>query len=397
MDDELLQWRGPFRSLPRPLGLSSAQAILTSMAWLAGIGTLATLPDVLGFTHLRGWDRLGMTGAAVVFAAITAGLFALARGSRERLEIWLPPVACGVLLAGAVLLNMAVVFVGSDFGGVTVFFVELLLMGFFVLRRPWALALTVTTLGLFAVALGVLDDPPSPLLQFANVMAAAVATGVLVGAFANRLDDARHQLTTINGRFRRFLAPQVADVLTTGEDALAPHRSEIAVAFVDLRGFTAFTNASEPDQVVAVLDEYYAAVGTVVDRYNGTIGGFDGDGVFAFLGDPIRNDDAATDAVSMAREIATELDRLTEGWGDLGYGIGLAYGTATVGVVGFEGRLDYTPVGVCVNLAARLCSDAKHREIVIDASLKAAAGEVNLRDSIDLKGFGLTETYAIDH
>lgn len=397
MDDELLEWRGPFRSLPRDLGANSARAIVRAAAWLAGIGTLATLPDVFGLTNLRGADRFGMVGAAFTLSLITVTLFALTKTSRGLLEVLLPTVMFAAFVVVAVLLNVAVVLVGSNFSGVTVFFVELLLMGFFVLRRSWAIGLTALNLALFAMALVALDDPPSPILQFANVMAAAVATGVVVGAFANRLDDARHQLTTINSRFRRFLAPQVADVLTTGEDTLAPHRSEIVAVFVDLRGFTAFTNASTPERVVEVLDEYYATVGSIVDEHQGTIGGFDGDGVFAFLGDPVPNPDAAVDAIVMAKAIALALDARVTSWGELGYGIGLAYGEATVGVVGFEGRLDYSPLGACVNLAARLCADAKHQEIVIDASLKAAAGEVTQRDSVDLKGFGLTETYTVDH
>lgn len=117
--------------------------------------------------------------------------------------------------------------------------------------------------------------------------------------------------------------------------------------------------------------------------------------LFAFLGDPVPNANAAADALAMAREIAVALDGLTPGWGDLGYGVGLAFGEATVGLVGFEGRIDYTPVGACVNLAARLCADAQPGEIVIDESLRVTAGSVTTRSSVDLKGFGAVTTYRL--
>ena len=401
--DETLVWRGPFRAMPRALSTSSARALLTAFGWLVGIACLAVMPDILGLTSLHGAARAVFTLAGVIAVVLTAGIFRVARATPQRLEALLPPLVFVVFVLGPILVNVAVVIVGPDFGGVTVFFVELLLMAFFVLRRPWAVAVTVLTLALYAAALVALDDPPSPLIQFTNVLAAAVATGVLIGAFANRLDDTRSQLAQLNGRLRRFLARQVAEAVASEDDALAPHRREIALCFVDLRGFTTFTNAVDPARVVDVLAEYYAAVGTLVDTYGGTIGGFDGDGVFAFLGDPVPNEDAAAHAVAMSKEIAVSLDKLTAKWSKdgpkLGYGIGLSFGEATVGLVGFEGRLDYTPVGACVNLAARLCSDAKHREIVIDAAIKDAASVTGTRRraSVDLKGFGEVATYGVRH
>ena len=147
------------------------------------------------------------------------------------------------------------------------------------------------------------------------------------------------------GRLRRFLAPQVADVVMaeTGEPLLEPHRTEVAVLFCDLRGFTRFTNSVDADTVVAVLAEYYAKVGAVLEAHGATVGGYEGDGIMAYLGDPIPRSDAAPASVAMAREIGVHLDDLTGRWHadghDLGYGMGLAYGPATLGVVGFAGRL----------------------------------------------------------
>jgi len=152
-----------------------------------------------------------------------------------------------------------------------------------------------------------------------------------------------------------------------------------------------------------VLAEYYAAVGAVLEGHGATIGGYDGDGIMAYIGDPIPQPDAAVAAVGMARAIGGSLDGLVERWRsdgyDLGYGIGLAYGPATLGVVGFDGRFDYTALGAVVNLAARLCADAAPGEIVIDASMTAAAGGdrgARHRGDVTLKGFdGAVRTYAL--
>jgi class 3 adenylate cyclase len=208
------------------------------------------------------------------------------------------------------------------------------------------------------------------------------------------------------GRLRRFLAPQVADVVmsASADDALlAPHRRDVAVLFCDLRGFTRFTNSVDPDTVVSVLGEYYAAVGAVLEAHGATIGGYDGDGIMAYLGDPIPRADAAVVGVEMARAIGWAVDLLVAGWRsaghDLGYGIGVAYGPATLGVVGFDGRFDYTALGAVVNLAARLCSDASAGEIVVDGSMRAAAGGdagARHRGDVSLKGFDRdVPTYAL--
>ena len=150
-----------------------------------------------------------------------------------------------------------------------------------------------------------------------------------------------------------------------------------------------------------MLDDYYRVVGSILDRHGATIGGFDGDGVMAYFGDPVRIDEPAHEALITASEIADELDEYLDSWSTatavLGYGIGVAFGIATLGVVGFEGRSDYTPVGAVVNLAARLCSDARSGEIVLDDEIhtRIAARGATRRADVDLKGFGAVPTYAM--
>lgn len=423
-NDETLTWRGPLRTLPRELDTSSVRSLLKSAGWLCGMGMLAALPDLVGATEVDGVQRLVMTLTGVVFAGFSVGLLRLAKAAPDRLEAAVPPVMFTLFVTASVVINGVVIIAGPTFGVVAVFFVELLLMAFFVLRRPWAIAITLLTLALYAGALVALNDPTDPVSQFFDVVAAAVATGAVVGAFANRLDDARRELAHVNdrleqrvadqvneleriGRLRRFLSRQIAEVVTSeGADALlAPHRSTIAVFFVDLRGFTAFANAVSAERVMQLLDDYYDAVGSILDAHEATIGGFDGDGIFAYLGDPIARPDAAPAVVAMACEVARELDRCVTRWalGDIGvgYGIGLAYGEATLGTVGFQGRADYTPVGAVVNLAARLCADARHGEIVIDAAMQETAGLVDTavspRGDVDLKGFGITKSLVVAH
>jgi class 3 adenylate cyclase len=177
------------------------------------------------------------------------------------------------------------------------------------------------------------------------------------------------------GELRRFLAPQVADAVLAGggqaaSEALKPHRRRIAVVFCDLRGFTNFTNTAEPDDVLDVLDAFYRVVGKALNEYGATVGPFQGDGIMAYFNDPVPCDDPATTAVTMMVELRAPLDELCDGWAargfELGYGCGIAYGYATLGVVGFEGRSDYTPLGNVVNIAARLTDEAGWGEILID-------------------------------
>jgi len=173
-------------------------------------------------------------------------------------------------------------------------------------------------------------------------------------------------------RLKRFFSPQLAELIVAGgvDDPLRTHRREITVVSVDLRGFTAFTELSEPEEVISVLHEYHAEMGRLILKYEGTIEYFAGDGMMVLFNDPVPVPDPALRAVRMALEMQTVFTRLSAAWRrhgfELGMGVGIAQGYATIGAIGFEGRWDYGAVGTVTNLAARLCAEAKAGQILTD-------------------------------
>jgi adenylate cyclase len=198
------------------------------------------------------------------------------------------------------------------------------------------------------------------------------------------------------GRLRRFLPRQVAElVVTSGQESLLEsHRREISVVFCDLRGFTAFAEVAEPEEVMDVLRAYHAAAGRLNDKYEGTLARFLGDGLMVFFNDPVPCPDPAVRAVKLAVELRTAVDHLADGWAkrghQLGFGVGIAQGYATLGRIGFEDRLDYTAIGTVVNQAARLCGEAKAGEILLTqrvANAVEAAIDVEPLGEVSLKGF----------
>jgi class 3 adenylate cyclase len=219
------------------------------------------------------------------------------------------------------------------------------------------------------------------------------ALAVVNAQLAEVVDE---QTVEIGGlqRLRQFLAPQVADaVVHRGLESLAPHRARIAVVFCDLRGFTAFSSAAQPEEVMETLEAYYALVGRALQARGATVGSFAGDGIMAYFGDPIPCEDPAGDAVAMALDLSVPLADLVGTWRrrgfDLGCGVGIAYGYATLGPVGFEGRTDYTALGPTVNLAARLCASAADGEILIDGrAFEAVRDRIAAEErEIELRGF----------
>jgi adenylate cyclase len=173
------------------------------------------------------------------------------------------------------------------------------------------------------------------------------------------------------GRLRRFLPPQVADLIVASgtEKQLESHRREITALFCDLRGFTGFSESSDPEDVMALLREYHAAIGEIINTYGGTLERYAGDGVMVVFNDPIPVDNPALQAVQMALEMRTAIDALTGKWRrlghEIGFGIGVAHGFATLGTIGFEGRFDYAAIGTVSNVASRLCDEAKPGQILI--------------------------------
>ncbi|HEU5113938.1 MAG TPA: response regulator, partial [Acidimicrobiia bacterium] len=184
------------------------------------------------------------------------------------------------------------------------------------------------------------------------------------------------------GRLRRFLSPQVAElILDSGvESVLESHRRDIVVVFCDMRGFTTFAEASEPEEVMGVLREYHEALGDLIFRFEGTLERFAGDGLMVFFNDPVRCEDGPLRAIRMSVAMRTRVHALSEGWArqghDLALGIGIAQGYATLGKIGFDSRLDYAAIGTVTNLAARLCADAEPWQILVTERVLAAAGNL---------------------
>jgi len=173
------------------------------------------------------------------------------------------------------------------------------------------------------------------------------------------------------GKLRRFLPPQVADLIVASgtEKQLESHRREITALFCDLRGFTGFSESSDPEDVMALLREYHAAIGGIINTYGGTLERYAGDGVMVVFNDPIPVDNPALQAVRMAIDMRAVIGELIEKWRklghDIGFGIGIAHGFATLGTIGFEGRFDYAAIGTVSNVASRLCDEAKPGQILI--------------------------------
>jgi class 3 adenylate cyclase len=180
------------------------------------------------------------------------------------------------------------------------------------------------------------------------------------------------------GRLRRFLPPQVADLIVASETEkqLESHRREITALFCDLRGFTGFSESSDPEDVMALLREYHAAIGEIIIKYSGTLERYAGDGVMVIFNDPVPVENPALQAVLMALEMRAAIGALIEKWcdlgHDLGFGIGIAHGFATLGTIGFEGRFDYAAIGTVSNVASRLCDEAKPGQILISPRVRQA-------------------------
>jgi adenylate cyclase len=197
-------------------------------------------------------------------------------------------------------------------------------------------------------------------------------------------------------RLRRFLSPTLAEVvMERGESVLESHRRELAVLFADLRGWTDFSSATEPEEVMTVVGSYHAAMGELILRYEATVGWFAGDGLMVWFNDPIPCDDPAARAVRMAVEMRDAMSELTGSWRkrghELDFSLGVALGYATIGRIGFEGRYDYGAVGSVLNLASRLCDAAQPGQIVVSQRVLAEVDEIVKAEplgALTLKGFG---------
>jgi adenylate cyclase len=198
------------------------------------------------------------------------------------------------------------------------------------------------------------------------------------------------------GRLKRFFSPQVAELILTGgtDDPLQSHRRELTVVFLDLREFTAFAETAAPEDVMAVLNAYHAEMGRVIMAYEGTLEHFAGDGIMVFFNDPVPIENPAERAVRMALAMRERVASLTTEWQKQGYGlafgIGIAQGFATIGKIGFEDRWEYGAIGTVVNLAHRLCGEAKPGQILVTQKVLALVRPVVEAEPVGdltLKGF----------
>jgi class 3 adenylate cyclase len=206
------------------------------------------------------------------------------------------------------------------------------------------------------------------------------------------------QVTEIGrmARLKRYFSPQVADsVLEKDDDSMfKTHRREITVVFLDLRGFTAFSDSAEPEEIMELLRSYHAVMGKLIFKFEGTLERFAGDGIMIFFNDPIACEDHTERAVRMAVAMRAEARELRAGWLKKGYdldlGVGLACGYATLGNIGFEGRIDYGAIGNVTNLASRLCDEAKGGQILTNQKTLSKVEhlvETEPLQELQLKGF----------
>jgi class 3 adenylate cyclase len=249
---------------------------------------------------------------------------------------------------------------------------------------------------LYRREVGLFSDRQIELVKaFADQAVIAIENARLLNDL-NRLNQQLEQRVTDQvseiermSRLRRFLPPQVADLIVASgtEKRLESHRREITALFCDLRGFTGFSEKSDPEDVMSLLREYHAAIGEIIIKYSGTLEHYAGDGVMVFFNDPIPVPNPALQAVQTALEMRMAIEALTEKWRrlghELGFGVGIAHGFATLGTIGFEGRFDYAAIGTVSNVASRLCDEAKPGQILISPRVLMA-----VEDAINVEPVG---------
>lgn len=381
---------------------------------VSGVAPLPILASTVARREIRQLDLV--IGASIGSVAFGLLVFLF-------VEVWPAPFQRNVepyllasLCAAGVLTSISLIGFGPRYGIIAVTYPEPVIFAFVLLRSGWAYGIAALVAAEIAVVFGVQQGWHGLLGQWTTVVAAVIGTSIFAGQLAARMiastaaeHAARNQLAELNatlqqrvdkqvaeleraGSLKRFLAPQIADAVLSGDsdELFRPHRRRIAVFFCDLRGFTGFAAHAEPEDVIDVLATYYRVVGERLRASNATVGSFAGDGIMAYFNDPVPCDDPAGTAVAMARAIRADLGAEITGWRrlgyDLGFGIGIAVGHATLGVVGFEGRQDYTAIGTVVNLAARLCDAAAPDQILVDAR---TAGELHAVATTPVSGLAL--------
>jgi class 3 adenylate cyclase len=381
------------------LGGGFLTLIVASIAW--------RIPERLSWNPLG----VGISGAAAM--AVGAFYWVL----RGRVKWW--TIHLFLATAPVFVAVVTILWVGAP-NFAPLFFLWPILVAFaFVPRR---LAIAHAAWGLAVLASIFLLQPgwEPAILYWTFVAGTIVVTAVTVTGLVNRAEEharreqeAREELAGLNRdlerrveeqvqemsrleRLRRFLSPSVADAVLSaeGEEWLAPHRREIAVFFCDLRGFTAFSATAEPEDVTRLLERFHGILGVLVERYEATVGGFAGDGVFLYFNDPVPCPDPAERAVNLAIDLIAPMRDLALEWRsrgfDISYGVGISLGHATMGLTGFESRREYTALGRVVNLASRLSDEAGPADVLLDQRAWAAVQDTFATESagqLRLKGF----------
>jgi class 3 adenylate cyclase len=399
----------------------SERQLLGAAAVIYAGGALAVL--AVAFVDWRspipGYSAGGLTILASS-ALVVAGLFAL----MWRLDLRMAPWAYFALA----FCGVAVITFGQvRFTAPPSFGPMLLLLGFLVAYAFLPRVLSIVLMVCTGIALGIIFwtqpgwDPPIAYWLFVAILAVAVTIVVAqlverAEVQTRRANAANDELRSLNAtleervaeqvnevqrlsRLRRFLSAPVAEQLLAAgevgeEDWLQPHRAKIAALFCDLRGFTRFAVAAEPEDVTDVLAAFHQEMGVLAERHAATVGGYSGDGVLLYFNDPVPSEDPAGSAIRLALEFAQSIESAAQEWRgegfNVGWGIGIAYGWATMAVVGSNSRRDYTPLGSVVNLAARLSDVASHGEVLMDRKTFAATDTAKSAEDAgvyDLKGF----------
>jgi class 3 adenylate cyclase len=416
------------KSRPSPLELIVGPELYQRELWLGGLIVLAmvntTVVVGLIIQAAAGPDIPGLNVGGLV-AVCAVGYFVMAIvGFFGR--NWRPDALLSLFVPLAPIVVLAMWFGGPNLQvSAAIIPVMLTTASVYQPRRFW-LGIGAVMIGTYALMLGLADGYPQPVVRFVVVVGFAASGGVLLewlfrhlNVLADRDRESARQLAVAHaqladanqllesrvdeqvgeierlGQLRRFLTPQIAESVLSGDadSLLATHRRRIAVFFCDLRGFTRFSASSEPEDIAEVLNEYYEVLGRAIEEHGATVGGFAGDGIWAFFNDPFPVEDPAGHAFAMALSLREPMRSMRRAWESrgfvLGYGLGIAYGYATMSTIGFESRSEYTAVGSVVNLGARLCDAAADGELLIDAR---AYNEIN-RDltgeptTLTLKGF----------